>query len=56
MYSSEESKFKSAKLMELIQAISERRSMRAFKPELVPKGTLEEILGLTINAPSANNL
>lgn len=42
--------------MDLIQTIKERRSIRAFKPEPVPKGTIEEILRLTVHAPSAINL
>ena len=42
--------------MDLIQTIKERRSIRAFKPEPVPKGTVEEILRLTVHAPSAINL
>ncbi len=42
--------------MDLIQAIKERKSIRAFKPEPVPKGTIEEILRLTVHAPSAINL
>jgi len=42
--------------MDLIQAIKERRSIRAFKQEPVPKGTIEEILRLTVHAPSAINL
>jgi len=42
--------------MDLIQTIKERRSIRAFKPEPVPKGMIEEILRLTVHAPSAINL
>jgi nitroreductase len=42
--------------MDLIQTIKERRSIRAFRPEPVPKGVIEEILGLTVHAPSAINL
>ncbi|MFC2014770.1 nitroreductase [Chloroflexota bacterium] len=42
--------------MDVLKAISERRSMRAFKPDPVPNETIEQILNLTINAPSANNL
>ncbi len=42
--------------MDVLEAIRERRSIRAFKPVSVPRETIEEILKLTINAPSANNL
>ena len=42
--------------MDVFETIRERRSARAFKPGLIPKETIEEILRLTINAPSANNL
>ncbi|MCJ7705565.1 MAG: nitroreductase [Desulfobacterales bacterium] len=42
--------------MDLIKAIKERRSIRAFKPDPVPKETIEEILKLAILAPSAINL
>src|SRR4030065_2508488 len=42
--------------MDLIQAIKERRSIRAFKPDPVPKETIEEILKLAILAPTAINL
>jgi len=42
--------------MELIQAIMERRSIRAFKPEPVSKEKVKEILDIAINAPSAINL
>ena len=42
--------------MEVTQAIRERRSVRAFKAAPVPKETVEEVLELAINAPSANNL
>ena len=42
--------------MDLFQAIKERRSIRAFKPDPVPKQTIEEILKLAILAPSAINL
>jgi nitroreductase len=42
--------------MDLIQTINERRSIRAYRSEPVPKGTIEEILGLTVHAPSAINL
>ena len=42
--------------MDLINAIQERRSVRAFKPDPVPRQKVEEILRLTIRAPSAINL
>ncbi len=42
--------------MDTLQTIRERRSARAFQPVPVPKETIAEILRLTVNAPSANNL
>jgi len=42
--------------MDLIKAIQERKSVRAFKPDSVLKETIEEILKLAILAPSAINL
>lgn len=42
--------------MELIQAIQGRRSIRAFKPDPVPKEKIEEILKWATLAPSAINL
>jgi nitroreductase len=42
--------------MDLRKAIEERKSVRAFKPDLIPKERIEEILKLTIHAPSAINL
>jgi nitroreductase len=42
--------------MELIEAISERKSIRAFKPDPVPREKVEEILNVVTNAPSAINL
>ncbi len=42
--------------MDIIQAIKERKSTRAFKPDPVKKEQIEEILNLVINAPSAINL
>jgi len=42
--------------MDLFRAIKERKSIRAFKPDPVPKETIEEILRLTVCAPSAINL
>jgi nitroreductase len=42
--------------MDLIKAIQERKSIRAFQEEPVPKEIIEEILKLTVHAPSAINL
>jgi nitroreductase len=42
--------------MDLFQAMKERKSIRAFKPDPVPRETIEEILGLVTSAPSAINL
>ncbi len=42
--------------MELIQAIQGRRSIRAFKPDPVPKEKIEEIIKWATLAPSAINL
>lgn len=42
--------------MELLKAVKERKSIRAFKPDAVPKETVEEILTLATHAPSAINL
>lgn len=42
--------------MDLLRAINERKSQRAFKADPVPKEKIEEILKLTIHAPSAINL
>lgn len=42
--------------MELAKAIKERRSVRKFKPDAVPKDILQDILTLAIWAPSAMNL
>jgi nitroreductase len=42
--------------MDLLSAINERKSLRAFKPDPIPKERIEEILKLTIQAPSAINL
>jgi nitroreductase len=38
------------------QAISARRSVRAFRPSPVDRGTLEEMLALAARAPSGGNL
>jgi nitroreductase len=42
--------------MDLLKAIKERKSVRGFKPDPIPKERIEEILRLTIHAPSAINL
>jgi nitroreductase len=42
--------------MDLVAAIKERKSIRAFKAESVLREKIEEILRLTIHAPSAINL
>ena len=42
--------------MDLLKAIKERKSLRAFRPDPVPKEKIEEILKLSIHAPSAINL
>jgi nitroreductase len=42
--------------MDLLSAIKERKSLRAFKSDPIPKERIEEILKLTIHAPSAINL
>jgi len=41
--------------MEIIEAILNRRSIRSFKPDPVPKKTLEEILDVCRWAPSGGN-
>ena len=41
--------------MDLVEAISQRRSIRAFKPDPVPKSVLSEILELALRAPSWAN-
>ncbi len=42
--------------MDLLKVIKERKSIRAFKADPVPREKIEEILSLTIHAPSAINL
>ena len=42
--------------MELCQAVRERRSIRAFKPAPISRELIEEILKLTVHAPSAINI
>jgi len=41
--------------MDLIEAMKKRKSIRAYKPDLVPKEILEQILELASHAPSAMN-
>ncbi|MEW5735846.1 MAG: nitroreductase [Thermodesulfobacteriota bacterium] len=41
--------------MDLIQAIENRRSIRGFKPDPVPRAVIREILSVATRAPSANN-
>ncbi|MFH2129943.1 MAG: nitroreductase [bacterium] len=41
--------------MELTDALVQRKSIRGFKPDPVPKETIEKILEAAINAPSAMN-
>jgi nitroreductase len=42
--------------MDLIKTIQERRSIRAFKPDPIPKEKIEAALNLALHAPSAINL
>jgi nitroreductase len=42
--------------MDLLKAMNERKSIRAFKADPISKEMIEEILRLTIQAPSAINL
>jgi nitroreductase len=42
--------------MDLIKAIQERRSIRAFTPDPIPKEKIEAVLNLALHAPSAINL
>jgi nitroreductase len=42
--------------MDLLKVIEERKTIRAFKPDPVPREKIEEILKLSIHAPSAINL
>jgi nitroreductase len=42
--------------MDVLQAIKERRSMRAFKSDPVPRDKVEEVLRMATLAPSAINL
>jgi nitroreductase len=42
--------------MDLIEAIKQRKSIRAFSKKQVPLELIEEIIGISLNAPSAINL
>ena len=42
--------------MDLMKAIQERKSIRAFKPDPIPREKIEDLLKLAIKAPSAINL
>jgi nitroreductase len=42
--------------MDLLKVIEERKTIRAYKPEPVPREKIEEILRFSIHAPSAINL
>jgi nitroreductase len=42
--------------MNILEVIKDRRSARAFKTDSISRKIITEILELTINAPSANNL
>jgi nitroreductase len=42
--------------MDLLKAIQERKSIRAFKTDHIPKDKIEAVLNLAIHAPSAINL
>lgn len=41
--------------MDLVEAIKERRSVRKFKPDAIPKETIEKIIELAMWAPSGMN-
>jgi nitroreductase len=42
-------------MMDLVEAIQSRRSIRAYKPDPVKKETIEEILAIAVRAPSSMN-
>jgi nitroreductase len=42
--------------MDLLKAIQERKSIRAFRPDPIPKEKIEAVLNLAIHGPSAINL
>ena len=50
-----ESKKEEVITMDIAEAIRERRSIRAFRPDPVPRKVLEEIMGLALRAPSWAN-
>ncbi|MFO7997296.1 MAG: nitroreductase [Dehalococcoidia bacterium] len=57
MYFSDEHKLrKGENPINILEVIRDRRSVRAFRPDPIPRETVAEILRLTTNAPSANNL
>jgi nitroreductase len=41
--------------MDIVEAINQRKSIRAFKPDPVPKGILKQIMELALRAPSWGN-
>ena len=41
--------------MDIIEAVNQRKSIRAFKPDPVPQGILKEIMELALRAPSWAN-
>jgi nitroreductase len=54
--SSENPKLRREFIMDLLKVIKERKSIRAFKSDPIPKERVEEILRLSAHAPSAINL
>ena len=55
-YVSARQKLQGDKTVDLFEAIRERRSARVFKPDPVPRDTIEEVIKLATQAPSAMNL
>ncbi len=45
-----------ARAISVEEALMSRRSVRAFRPDPVPRGTVAEILGLASRAPSGTNI
>ncbi len=41
--------------MDILEAVNQRKSIRAFKPDPVPQGILKEIMELALRAPSWGN-
>jgi nitroreductase len=41
--------------MDIVEAINQRKSIRAYKPDPVPKGILKQIMELALRAPSWGN-